>query len=103
MSGIGVKKNTPDHINSHPDFSKEIECIYNALAGDAGTDNRMDKNRDIFLGRGMLEWLCIFNIKPSGPGVSGQVFRMEPVTDTSQDELIILFANMIGGRNHGIF
>ena len=101
MNGTEVKKNTPELIN-YPAFSKEIEYIYNALAGDAGTDDRMDDNRDIFLGCGMLEWLYIFNIKQPGPGVSGKVFRMKPVADTAQDELVILFANMMGGRDHGI-
>jgi hypothetical protein len=46
----------------------------------------------------MLEWLGIINIKPSCTAVPGQVFRMKPIVDTSQDELIILFANMIGGN-----
>ena len=72
------KKNTPELINNYPAFSKEIEYIYNALAGDAGTDDRLDDNRDIFLGRGMPEWLYIFNRKQPGPGVSGKVFRMKP-------------------------
>jgi len=72
LSGTGVKKHTSDHINNRPAFSKEIECIYNALAGDTGMDN----NRDIFLERGMKEWLCVFNIKPLSQIISRQVFRM---------------------------
>jgi len=67
------------------------------LAGEVGTVN----SRDIFLEYGMLEWLGIFNVKPASPVVSGEVFRIKPVADTSPDELVILFANMIGGKNYG--
>lgn len=102
MSGTGAKKNTVDHTDNYPSFPKGIECIYNALAENAGTDNRLDNNRDIFLERGMLEWLGVFGVKPLSPLVSGQVFSMRPVADTSPDELIILFANMMGGVSHGI-
>lgn len=97
MNDTGAKKNTSD-INNHPAFSKEIEHIYDTLAGEVGTVN----SRDIFLEYGMLEWLGIFNVKPAIPTVPVEVFGIKPVTETSQDELVILFANMIGGRNHGI-
>ena len=102
MSVTGAKKNTVDHTGNYPSFPKGIECIYNALAENAGTDNRLDNNREIFLERGMLEWLGVFSVKPLNPVVTGQVFRMRPAADTSQDELIILFANMMWGGNHGI-
>lgn len=98
MSDIGAKKNTSDHHNNQPAFSKEIECIYNTLVEDVGIENR----RDIILERGMMEWLVIFSIKPVGSVVSRRVFRIEPAADTLADELIILFANIIGGVNHGI-
>jgi len=67
------------------------------LAGEVGTVN----GRDIFLEYGMLEWLGIFNVKPALPTVHGEVFRIKPIADTSTDELVILFANMIGERNCG--
>lgn len=96
LNDIGAKKNTSD-INNQPTFSKEIEHIYNALAGEAGMVN----GRDIFLEYGMLEWLDIFNTKLALPSIPSEVLRIKPIADTSTDELVILFANIIGGRNCG--
>ena len=97
MNDTGAKKNTSD-INNHPAFSKEIERIYETLVGATGTVN----GRNILLEYGMLEWLGVFNVKSTILAVSGDAFRIKPITKTSQDELVILFANMIGGRNYGI-
>jgi hypothetical protein len=50
----------------------------------------------------MLEWLVIFTVKPNNLDFSNEAFRIKPVTDISQEELVVLFTNMIEGRNHGI-
>ena len=62
----------------------------------------MDESRDIFLKRGMLEWLRAVGIKLIPTTATEQVFRIKPVEDTSQDDLIILFANMMGGMSCGL-
>jgi len=50
----------------------------------------------------MLEWLRVVGIKPVPSTATGQVFRVKPVEETSQDDLIVLFANMMGGMSYGL-
>lgn len=90
MSDTGVKKNTND-IDKEFIFSREVECFYQTLVIGTG----FDKKRDIFVERGMLEWLKAFNINQLCMAVPEQSFKFKPTEDASQNELIILFANMM--------
>ena len=101
MSDTEAKKNSIEHTGNRLAFPEEIEGIYNALAGDTKTGS-LDESRDIFFKRGMLEWLRAVGVKLIHTTATGQIFRVKPVEETGHDDLIILFANMMGGMSYGL-
>ncbi len=79
-------------------FPQGIEDMYNSMAGDAIT-GIYNESQDILLKRGMLDWLYAVRLKPIQHTM---VFQVKDVEETTQDDFIILLANMMGGMIYGL-
>jgi hypothetical protein len=102
LNDIDIKKNTLN--NSQINFSKNIEFKYSEVLnrGKKNSSNNL-YSKHLFMENGMLEWMKTIETKPN----YDKVQRTLPIVNTKcrflQEDLTILFANIIGGRNYGTF